>query len=62
MKPARPLYDPEFRYVQSKDMGPDYLQRKFDKIRKELAKEKDESNVRPLVGSAVNRTRKAGAR
>ena len=29
------VFDRDFVYVRAKDMGPDYLQRKFSRLRKE---------------------------
>jgi phage terminase Nu1 subunit (DNA packaging protein) len=36
-------YDPSFKYVKAEEQGPDYLAKKFERIRRErLAREKAE--------------------
>lgn len=44
------LLDGSFKYTPVKDQGPDYLKRKFDKIRKEqqAVKKEQEQKVKPI--------------
>jgi hypothetical protein len=36
-------YDPSFKYVKAEEQGPDYLAKKFDRLRREQKKREDEA-------------------
>ena len=46
MKPPS-LFDKDFKYTRAKDQGSDYLQRKFERIRRKQ-KEEREAKVTPI--------------
>ncbi len=42
------ILDKDFVYVREKDMGPDYLAKKFAQIRREMRKQQPEPHVIPI--------------
>jgi hypothetical protein len=48
------VYSKDFKYTRAKDQGPDYLKRKFDKIRREQ-KAEAEAKVRQFPKKAHER-------
>lgn len=45
------IFDGSFKYTPVKDQGPDYLRKKFERIKKEqqAAKKETEAKVKPIA-------------
>lgn len=50
------IFDPDFKYVTAKDMGEDYLQKKFKKL---LAEQRAKQKAAPKQPSNVRQWRQA---
>lgn len=48
MKPPKHILSPDFKYVPAKQMGPDYLRRKFEAIRQQQAQQASPDKFLPM--------------